>query len=62
IVEYGLIAGANAKKYRELLGDDLRIGYTNSKQLVKRLSMFRITEAELKESMTRILKELANEE
>ena len=62
LVEYGLIAGANAKKYRELLGDDLRIGYTNSKQLVKRLSMFRITEAELKESMTRILKELANEE
>ena len=58
LVEYGLIAGANAKKYRELLGDDLRIGYTNS----KRLSMFRITEAELKESMTRILKELANEE
>lgn len=44
------------QKYRELLGDDLRIGYTNSKQLVKRLSMFRITEAELKESMTRILK------
>lgn len=44
LVQYGLIAGADAKKRRELLGDELRIGYTNAKQLEKRLKMFRITD------------------
>ena len=43
-MQYGLIAGADAKKRRELLGDELRIGYTNAKQLEKRLKMFRITD------------------
>ncbi|MDR2465444.1 MAG: ribonuclease M5 [Streptococcaceae bacterium] len=42
LVEYGLLAGKNSKQRREKLGDELRIGYTNGKQLVKRLKMFRI--------------------
>ncbi|MGX7199376.1 ribonuclease M5 [Enterococcus nangangensis] len=38
----GLVSGPNAKHYRELLGEKLAIGYTNGKQLQKRLGMFRI--------------------
>lgn len=47
LIEYGLISGPFAKQKREKLGERLRIGYTNGKQLEKRLAMFRITEAEL---------------
>lgn len=54
LMEYGLIAGANAKTKREKLGDELRIGYTNSKQLEKRLAMFRITEEEFIAAMEKI--------
>lgn len=35
LLDYGLIAGAQAKEKREKLGDELRIGYTNGKQLEK---------------------------
>lgn len=55
LIDYGLIAGNCARERREKLGDELRIGYTNSKQLTKRLKMFRITEHELKETMDKLL-------
>lgn len=58
LMEYGLIAGTGAKIRREKLGDLLRIGYTNSKQLEKRLKMFRITEAELATAMEQVTQEL----
>lgn len=58
LIEYGLIAGTGAKIRREKLGDLLRIGYTNSKQLEKRLKMFRITEAELATAMEQVKQEL----
>ena len=51
LLDYGLIAGAQAKEKREKLGDELRIGYTNGKQLEKRLKMFRITPKELAQAM-----------
>lgn len=54
LLDYGLIAGAHSKERREKLGDELRIGYTNSKQLIKRLQMFRITEDELREAMSKV--------
>lgn len=54
LLDYGLIAGAKAKERREKLGDELRIGYTNGKQLAKRLTMFRITEEELAEAMKKV--------
>lgn len=58
LMEYGLIAGTGAKIRREKLGDLLCIGYTNSKQLEKRLKMFRITEAELAAAMEQVKQEL----
>lgn len=58
LLAYGLIAGVGAKEKRERLGDLLRIGYTNGKQLEKRLAMFRITDAELAEAMKTVEEEL----
>ncbi|MGX2945428.1 ribonuclease M5 [Enterococcus alishanensis] len=54
LVAYGLIAGASAKEKRELLGEELKIGYTNGKQLAKRLKMFRITEEELSTAIKKV--------
>ena len=36
------MGGRNAKALRIKLGEALRIGYTNSKQLQKRLTMFEL--------------------
>ncbi|MFC0275348.1 ribonuclease M5 [Enterococcus devriesei] len=54
LLDYGLIAGAQARERRERLGEELKIGYTNAKQLEKRLAMFRITEAQLREAMKKV--------
>lgn len=61
LVEYGLIAGPTAKSRREALGDELRIGYTNGKQLVKRLGMFQISRLQFEASMEKILAEEKHE-
>lgn len=43
LIDAGLIGGPLAKTRRERLGSLLKIGYTNGKQLHKRLKMFRIS-------------------
>jgi ribonuclease M5 len=43
LIDAGLIAGSGAKKRREQLGKILKIGYTNGKQLHKRLMVFEIS-------------------
>lgn len=55
--EFGLIAGDQAKARREALGDVLSIGYTNGKQLRKRLKMFQISQEELVRAMKKVLEE-----
>ncbi len=55
--DIGLTGGKHAKRWRIRLGEELRIGYTNSKQLEKRLSMFGITEKEVEETLNKIKKE-----
>ncbi|MEG2505304.1 MAG: DUF4093 domain-containing protein, partial [Carnobacterium sp.] len=50
-------AGPFAKKRREKLGESLNIGYTNGKQLEKRLQMFQITPEQVIEAMQRILED-----
>src|SRR5699024_11728172 len=42
LINYGLIGGIDSKSLREVLGERLRIGYANGKQLLKRLLMFNI--------------------
>jgi len=47
LMRYGLIAGAAAAKRREFVSEHLGLGYVNGKQLLKRLNMFGVTNAEL---------------
>ena len=60
ISQSGLIAGADSKRRRELLGEILHIGYTNSKQLYKRLKMFQVTQAEFGAALLQIKQELGD--
>ena len=53
----GLVAGPTSRKRRERVGDLLRIGYANGKQLHKRLQKFRITASEFTEAMERVFEE-----
>ena len=46
-----LLMGNDSRKRREYLGEKLRIGYSNGKQLLKRLELFGITLAEVEEVM-----------
>lgn len=57
LIDAGLLAGSFAKKRREKLGESLNIGYTNGKQLEKRLQMFQITPEQVIEAMQRILED-----
>lgn len=43
LLDAGLIGGANAARRRARLGELLKIGYTNGKQLHKRLAMFQVS-------------------
>ncbi|NMD72181.1 ribonuclease M5 [Bacillus sp. DNRA2] len=60
LVDAGLIGGSGAKERREQLGKLLKIGYTNGKQLHKRLMMFQISAAEFSAAMAVIRQEEQN--
>jgi ribonuclease M5 len=53
----GLIAGEKARARREKLGILLRIGYTNGKQLYKRLKMFQISKDQFEQAVKKVLQE-----
>ena len=61
LIYFGLIAGKDAKKRRELLGEKLNIGYTNGKQLQKRLTMFQIEKDTFIQGMKEILEDEEHE-
>ncbi|MFY8329233.1 ribonuclease M5 [Vagococcus carniphilus] len=61
LIHFGLIAGKFAKKRRELLGEKLNIGYTNGKQLKKRLKMFQIKKDVFTQGMKEILEDEKDE-
>lgn len=58
LMNAGLINGTDAKKKRELLGEILNIGYTNGKQLYKRLRLFEITPADFEDAMKKVNQQL----
>ncbi len=60
LLDAGLIGGNKAKDRRERLGLLLKIGYTNGKQLHKRLQMFQITREDYKEAVNKMLQEEDN--
>lgn len=51
LMRLGLLMGADSRQRREYLGEALRIGYCNGKQLLKRLELFGLTLAEVEEVM-----------
>lgn len=57
----GLTSGPNASHNRKLLGDALHIGYTNAKQLQKRLQMFQITPETLINTMKQLMEDQTDE-
>lgn len=61
LIDYGLIGGSEARSRRDRLGELLHIGHTNGKQLLKRLTVFHISKAELDEMMIRVVKEEGND-
>jgi ribonuclease M5 len=61
LLHFGLIGGNKAKVRREKIGSLLKIGYTNGKQLHKRLQMFQINIEEFANAMQVVLQEEQNE-
>ncbi|MCM3570815.1 ribonuclease M5 [Neobacillus mesonae] len=57
LITAGLIGGQGAKERRIHLGKLLKIGYTNGKQLHKRLMMFQISRQEFAEALVTIRQE-----
>ncbi|MEN2466809.1 ribonuclease M5 [Ornithinibacillus sp. FSL M8-0202] len=57
LMNYRLIGGPGSSKRRERLGELLQVGHTNGKQLLKRLTMFQISKAQLEEAMEKIEQE-----
>ena len=53
LMRLGLLMGGDSRKRREYLGEQLRIGYTNGKQLLKRLELFGVSLEEVEECMER---------
>lgn len=60
LITAGLIGGNKARERREKLGKQLRIGYTNGKQLHKRLMMFQISKEEFGAAIAVIRQEEQN--
>ena len=51
LMRLGLLMGADSRRRREFLGEELRIGYSNGKQLLKRLELFGVTLADVEKVM-----------
>lgn len=61
LMKDGLMGNPSAKKRRERLGEILRIGYVNGKQLQHRLRMFGISHEEFLDAVEKIDKEETND-
>lgn len=57
LLYYGLIGGTKAKVRRDRLGKELKIGYTNGKQLLKRLDMFHIAKKDFQTAIEKVIQE-----
>lgn len=57
LLAYGLLGGPGASARRERLGELLKVGHANGKQLLKRLQMFKIRKAEFEQAANQVLQE-----
>ncbi len=62
LIEHHLVGHENAKRCRKRLGELLKIGYANGKQLHKRLMMFRITKEQFLEALQQMDREGLHDE
>jgi len=62
LISAGLIGGSKAAARRDRLGELLRIGHTNGKQLLKRLTMFQITKEQFDMAMNQVIQEENNDD
>ncbi|WP_442597350.1 ribonuclease M5 [Neobacillus sp. D3-1R] len=60
LIQAGLIGGPRSQARRERLGELLKIGYTNGKQLQKRLLMFQISKHDFEHALMIIRQEEQN--
>lgn len=60
LIQAGLIGGPGSQEKRERLGEILKIGYTNGKQLQKRLLMFQISKRDFEQALMIIRQEEQN--
>ena len=51
LMRLGLLMGSDSRKRREYLGEELRIGYCNGKQLLKRLELFGVCLSQVEEAL-----------
>jgi len=54
LIDNGLTSGSNSKERRAKLGDILKIGYYNSKQLLKALNAFNISREQFEKAISEI--------
>lgn len=57
LLRAGLIGQKESKQMRERLGKQLKIGHTNGKQLLKRLTQFQISKQALNEALAKLRQE-----
>lgn len=58
LIDNGFVSGSNAKKRRVMLGDMLKIGYYNAKQLLKALNSFNIPREQFEKTVEEINKSI----
>ena len=54
LIDNGFVSGSNAKERRIMLGDILKIGYYNAKQLLKALNSFNISKEQFERAVEEI--------
>ena len=54
LIDNGFVSGNNSKERRIMLGDLLKIGYYNAKQLLKALNSFNISREQFEEAVKKI--------
>ena len=58
LIDNGFVSGSNAKERRIMLGDILKIGYYNAKQLLKALNSFNISREQFEKTVEEINKSI----
>lgn len=51
LIRWGLIGASDSRRRREFLGEALRIGYSNGKQVLKRMELFGLSQKEVEQAM-----------